>query len=275
MIPDYVVIGHIAHDVTPQGPQLGGTVSYAAHTAAAFGLRVGILTSTAPDEPLLAALPPNATVIRVPAEHTTTFENIYDGGNRTQYIRHRAALLDPSALPPTWRKARLVHLGPIAYEIDPALMLAFEGSRICVTPQGWMRQREPDGRVSTVAWTSTSQVLPHAALTVLSEEDIRHDPGLEQTFAALAPLLIVTRGKHGGTIYQDGTRRDFAAYPANEVNPTGAGDIFATVLHIMLEQSDDLDRAVTAAAQLAGQSVTRSGLDGVPTPQEIAQAAGL
>ena len=45
-VPDYLFIGHIAHDITPAGPQLGGTVSYGAHTAAAFGLRVGILTST-------------------------------------------------------------------------------------------------------------------------------------------------------------------------------------------------------------------------------------
>ncbi|MBN1966685.1 MAG: ribokinase [Anaerolineae bacterium] len=272
LIPDYLLIGHIAHDVTPQGPQLGGTVSYAAHTAAAFGLRVAILTSTAPDEPLLAALPPQALVISIPAEHTTTFENIYDGDSRTQYLHHRAAGLGPVALPPAWRKARLVHLGPIAYEIDPALMSAFDGSRICVTPQGWMRKRESDGRVSTIPWASAGQVLPKTALTVLSEEDIRHDPGLEHAFAALAPLMILTRGKRGGTIYRHSARREFPAFPAHEVNPTGAGDIFATVLHIMLEQTGDLDYAVMIAARLAGQSVTRVGLASVPTPQEIAQA---
>ena len=40
LFPDYLLIGHIAHDVTPQGPRLGGTVSYGAYTAVALGLRV-------------------------------------------------------------------------------------------------------------------------------------------------------------------------------------------------------------------------------------------
>jgi hypothetical protein len=59
-VPDYLLIGHIAHDVTPEGPRLGGTVSYGAFTAVAMGMRVGILTSTRPDEPLLHKLPPGA-----------------------------------------------------------------------------------------------------------------------------------------------------------------------------------------------------------------------
>ena len=32
---DYLVVGHVARDLTPQGPQLGGTVAYAALTARA------------------------------------------------------------------------------------------------------------------------------------------------------------------------------------------------------------------------------------------------
>jgi len=43
---DYLVIGHVAADVTPTGLQLGGTVSYAGLTARALGVRVGIVTSS-------------------------------------------------------------------------------------------------------------------------------------------------------------------------------------------------------------------------------------
>ncbi len=42
---DYLVIGHIARDLTPSGPRLGGTVAYSGLTARALGLRVGIVTS--------------------------------------------------------------------------------------------------------------------------------------------------------------------------------------------------------------------------------------
>ena len=272
IVPDYLLIGHIAHDVTPQGPTLGGTVSYAAYTAVAFGLKVGILTSSQPGEPLLADLPPGVMVISVPAAHTTTFENVYTDGVRHQYLYHRAHTLRPDMLPPAWREARLVHLAPIAYEVDPTLMSAFGGSPICVTPQGWMRHREPDGRVRAVPWDAAAEVLPRARLTVLSEEDIRHDPGLEQVFAVLAPTMVVTRAQRGGTIYQAGQPRDFAAYPVEQIDPTGAGDIFATALHVALHRLGDLDLAITIAARLAGQSVRRVGYASAPTPAEVSEA---
>ncbi|NDJ78266.1 MAG: hypothetical protein GYB65_18615, partial [Chloroflexi bacterium] len=164
--PDYLLVGHITHDITPQGPQPGGTVTFAAHTAAAFGLRVGILTSAAPGEPLLDGLPPDALVINVPAAHTTTFENLYQNGARTQYMYHRAAPLGVDALPPAWRRARLTHLAPVAYEVDPQLVAALSPGRICATPQGWMRHRQPDGLVTTRDWPDAVHVLAQSHLTV-------------------------------------------------------------------------------------------------------------
>jgi sugar/nucleoside kinase (ribokinase family) len=274
-VPDYLLIGHIAHDVTPDGPRLGGTVSYGAYTAVALGLRVGVLTSTRPDEPLLQELPPSVHVISIPAEHTTTFDNRYEGSKRTQYMYHRALTLTPDMLPASWRQAGLVHLGPIAYEVDPAFVSVFDDRPICVTPQGFMRLREPDGLVVTVPWDDAEQVLSRARLTVLSEEDIRHDPGLEAVFARYAPLMVMTRAERGCTVYQNGHPRDYPADKVEQVEPTGAGDIFAVALHIALDRLGDLDRAVQMATFLAGRSVTRVGFAGAPTPEEVEQAWAL
>ena len=46
---DYLIIGHISEDITPQGKVPGGTVSYSALTAKANGLKVGIVTSCRSD----------------------------------------------------------------------------------------------------------------------------------------------------------------------------------------------------------------------------------
>ncbi len=272
IVPDYLLIGHITHDVTPYGPQLGGTVSYAAHTASGFGLKVALLTSCAPDEPLLERLPEGVMVVNIPAEHTTTFENIYTPDGRVQYMYHRARTLEVSMLPPAWRRARQVHFGPIAYEVEPAFADLFAQTPLCVTPQGWMRHREPDGRVRQVHWDAAEHVLPRADLTVLSVEDIRHDPGLEAVFAKLAPVMVMTRAEQGGTVYIQGEPHTYDAYPAEQVDPTGAGDVFATALHIVLHQLGDLWRALDVAARLAANSVTRRGFTGAPTPDEVAQA---
>ena len=39
---DYLIIGHVTQDITPNGPMIGGTASYASLTARALGMRVRI-----------------------------------------------------------------------------------------------------------------------------------------------------------------------------------------------------------------------------------------
>jgi hypothetical protein len=54
---DYLLIGHVTADLQEDGGRLlGGTVSFAALVAKAFGIKVGILTSARAGEPLLASL---------------------------------------------------------------------------------------------------------------------------------------------------------------------------------------------------------------------------
>ena len=43
-VPEYVAIGHMTIDRTPSGNVLGGSVLYAALTAARYGLRSAIFT---------------------------------------------------------------------------------------------------------------------------------------------------------------------------------------------------------------------------------------
>jgi sugar/nucleoside kinase (ribokinase family) len=54
-----------------------------------------------------------------------------------------------------------------------------------------------------------------------------------------------------------------------EVDPTGAGDIFATVLFIALRRGDALPAACALANCIAAQSVTRPRLSGVPTAADM------
>ena len=51
---DYLLIGHLTHDVFLSGERLGGTVAYAGLMAHALGLRVGLVTSWAGELPLNA-----------------------------------------------------------------------------------------------------------------------------------------------------------------------------------------------------------------------------
>ncbi|MBN2470729.1 MAG: ribokinase, partial [Anaerolineae bacterium] len=202
---DYLVIGHVAHDETPDGPQLGGTAAYSARLAQALGLRVGVLTSAHPADPVLPALD-GLAVHLVPAESSTIFVNRYTDAGRQQIVRGHARRLAFEHLPESWRAAPVVHLGPITPGLDPDLLPArFPGALVGVTPQGFMRAWGEDGVVYPVPWASAETMLPHA-VTVLSDEDLGHDPTLEAQYAAQARALVVTRNYAGATLYRDGTR---------------------------------------------------------------------
>ena len=54
-----------------------------------------------------------------------------------------------------------------------------------------------------------------------------------------------------------------------EVDATGAGDIFATAFFARLYATRDPWEAARFATHLAAFSVTRSGLDSIPTQEEI------
>src|SRR6185369_14123068 len=130
---DYLVIGHVAHDLTPDGPRLGGTAAYSALTARALGMRVGVVTTSGP-ETSLAALK-DIPVVVLESPRSTTFENIYTEHGRVQYLRAQAARIDFASVPETWRRASILHLGPIANEMDALLPDGFSPVLLGLTPQ--------------------------------------------------------------------------------------------------------------------------------------------
>jgi sugar/nucleoside kinase (ribokinase family) len=70
-------------------------------------------------------------------------------------------------------------------------------------------------------------------------------------------------------LYWNGDLRRFSAPPEMEIDPVGAGDIFATAFFFRLYSTHDPWESARFATQLAANSVTRRGLAGVPTPEEV------
>jgi len=264
---DYLVIGHIAHDLSPDGIHLGGTAAYSALTARALGLRVGIVTASTPDTSL--ELLDDILVLSIESTRNTTFENIYTQNGRIQYLRAQATRIDFDSTPEAWRNASIIHLGPIANEIDSVLPKGFSPALLGITPQGWMRAWNSDGLVSTGEWKNADSALARAGAVVLSWEDIRGDEELIEYMAHQTRVLVVTEGAAGCVLYWNGDRRRFRAPKVRELDATGAGDIFATAFFVRLFNTRDPWEAARFATLIASNSVMRLGLDGIPTHQEI------
>lgn len=264
---DYLAIGHVAVDITPAGNQLGGSVAYAALTARALGMRVGIVTSAGSDAPLQALN--GIQVVTIPSDFSTTFENVKTEQGRKQTLHHQASRINIENIPAIWRNTPVVHLAPIAQEVDGKLAKQLSASLVGVTPQGWMRAWDENGKVQASAWENSEQVLGPVGGVVMSVEDINRDLELVEAMAHQTRILCLTEGEAGSVLYWNGDRRRFRAPVVNELDATGAGDIFAAAFFVRLFNTRDPWEAARFATNLAAYSVTRVGLGGIPTRQEI------
>jgi sugar/nucleoside kinase (ribokinase family) len=268
---DYLAVGHIAADITPTGVQLGGTVSFAALTARALGMKVGIVTSSGKDAPLQAL--DGIQIINIPSEHSTTFENIKTKNGRKQTLHHQANVISFNDIPQVWRNTSIVHLAPIAQELDTDLSKQFPTSLLGITPQGWMRTWDENGQVTATAWENKDQVLRYAGAVVMSVEDVNRDLEFVEEMTHDTRILCLTEGEQGCVLYWNGDRRRFRPTEVEEVDATGAGDIFAAAFFVRLNSTRDPWEAARFATQLAARSVTRVGLNGIPTAQEIEECS--
>jgi sugar/nucleoside kinase (ribokinase family) len=267
---DYLIIGHVTQDRVDSKLVLGGTATYAALTARNLGQRVGVLTSAAFESGLVDVLH-GIQVARLPAQQTTRFVNTYVGGDRQQHIEAQAAPLSADHLLPEWRTAPIVHLAPIAAELQPDLVNAFAEALVGVTPQGWMRAWDEAGSIRAVPWACAESLLPRADVVILSEQDVP-DSALIDRYAELARLLVVTRGERGASVYHAGDCQHLAAFRARrQVDPTGAGDVFAAAYLVRLRKTGDPYTSADFANCVASFAVERRHYGGIPTMEQVAE----
>jgi sugar/nucleoside kinase (ribokinase family) len=266
---DYLVVGHLCVDRTPHGPQLGGTAAYAALMAAALGRRVGIVTAWGGEISLAPLRDRGVEIVAVATRRSTCFENIRTNNERAQILHHIGPRLDFSQIPAQWRSSPIVHLGPIAQELSPYLVERFPKSAVYLTAQGWLRGWDRHGNVHSARWQEGLQLLPFADATVISSEDVANDEERIRAMAAESEILVVTEGAGGARVCWQGAWRHVPAPNVEEVDATGAGDIFAAAFFIQLSQSRNPWEAAAFANSMAAQSVTAPGFQSIPTKQEL------
>ncbi|HEX2912625.1 MAG TPA: PfkB family carbohydrate kinase [Chloroflexia bacterium] len=275
MIPDYITIGHITKDILADGSYTpGGTVTFAALAARNLGAHAAILTAAPGD---LRALPLYHNIeIRGPeTEVATVFENIYKPEGRHQFVRAVAPVIRPQDVPEEWRgDGQIVHLAPVAQECAPGLVKLFSNAIIGVTPQGFMREWDSKtGLVSAIEWAGAKELLPQVSALILSSEDLpagKQGQAMLKQFIELCPVVAYTRGVEGCVIFCNGTATRVPAYPAREIDPTGAGDVFAAAFLMHLRSSSDPLAAARYANAAAACNIEKPGATGVPTPDEVA-----
>ncbi|MBI3179444.1 MAG: carbohydrate kinase [Deltaproteobacteria bacterium] len=265
-IPELVVVGHVARDHIGRDIRLGGAASFAAQAAAALGVRTGVVT-VAPDSfALLApvARDPHVTIQRKASAKVTTFELDYSGPRRQVRLLARAPDIRPSHIPPSWRGAALAYVAPVIGECGAEVIAALGASRVVVGAQGWLRAVGSDGRVVPALAPEARHPPKGLYAVVFSELDHPDAEALARRFAERTPIVALTRGARGATLYDDGCRHHVPADGAHEIDPTGAGDVFGLVLGLATRHGATALDAAALAARAAARVVEGPGIGKLP-----------
>lgn len=279
MRPQFLVIGHIVQDLISEvdpsasaGWRLGGAASFASTMARNLGLRTAVLTSASTDLPLQDLLPEIDFEV-VSSRRTTQMRNVYSEGPRRQFVPQRAAPLTAEHVPPKWRQTPIVLLGPVIGEVDESLAAGFHASLLGIAAQGWLRRVGRDTRVRPImpADFHAHRMLDSARALFLSDEDVSpgEAPPALTYWSDIVQIVAFTRGYGGADVCVRGNWRHIDAFPANVVDPTGAGDVFAAAFLIRLWESGDVWKATRFANCAASFAVEGEGIAGIPTREQV------
>ncbi len=275
-VPDVVVIGHLTIDRTPRGDELGGPVLYAALAAARFGARTAILTRAnldllpADQREILGDISGEVEIIVQSSDATTTFTNVDVGGRRQQSLHAWAGQIDLTGLPPLWRGAGVIHLAPVAQEIDARHISRLAPRLLGCTPQGWMRSwdRERFGRIRLEHLRLPADLVARIdALVVSYEESVEARDTVEAV--GRRGLAVVTRGDQGALVIDRERRTEAPFYSVRAMDTVGAGDVFAGTLFAARGAGESVAASLRYAAAAAALKVTGAGVMSVPGFDEV------
>ncbi len=273
-VPDagpVLIVGPVTRDHFADRIVPGGAVTYAGLAATALGIRAHVLVSGGEDADLSALAPHE--VHRPPGAQTLTYEHHFIGRERQlRLLQHPGRILTPADIPSHWPPPRTLLLGPLLpddidvarfIEESPAEEIAFLG-------QGLQRQICDDGSVSLLdspAPSLTTVLNPRVSLFVSADEVAPWPSGALERVIAHARRVVVTRGRDGADVYASTGDTHYPAPAADRVDPTGAGDVFATAFILTVRAGEHLAGRIASA--FAAASVERRGPAPLPPWQEI------
>ena len=271
-----LIVGPVTIDRFADGATAGGGVSYAARVAAALGVRAHVLTAGAREADLDALDGHEVNLVRAAQTLTFTFSEVA-GTRRLKLEVAAGRTLTAADLPRDWPAPRTIILAPLLPEdVDVESFLDLQPDACALLAQGLQRLLAPNGTV--IHRDAPSEALRAAARDrvsiFLSEDEVAawSEDDLDD-LAARAQALVITHGPDGAEVRtRDHTDR-VKAMPADAVDTTGAGDVFAAALILAMRAGEDV--AERLAAGYAAASVERRGPAVLPAREEMAARTAL
>lgn len=268
LLDGVTVLGNLAIDIINGGPPTpGGCASFAGVALAATDvpgrlIAMGAERDHALFDDLAERLGPILRIL--PSDRTSGFRLDYTD------VDHRRMSVD--AVGPVWGAAEVesadpdttwLHLAPLMRTDFPAETLALldsRGHRIVYDGQGLVRADRVGPMVLDRHFSP--ELLRHISVLKLAEDEavIVADGPFDESVAARlgVPEILVTYGTEGCDIYADGAVvRVPAAWRVEDVQATGAGDMFTASYTAHRAEGMDSRRAVELASELVARELDK------------------
>jgi 1D-myo-inositol 3-kinase len=274
-LPRLLAVGHVTWDRLRDRDALGGSVSYAALAARKLGWDAAVLTAAGPDFDAGHDLP-GLPVFASRSAATTRFTNVYaTDGTRGQVLSARAGAIDLGCLPDAWRDPDVLFLAPVAGELSGGVAAAFEATVVGAGAQGWLRDFDGEGNVTPREWSNPGADLAGVHVLVLSQHDLPRAAERARELLASVPIVALTRGWQGVSLYTRGGVQEIPSLPREETDPTGAGDVFAAALLVRYHETGDVAEAAAFAACAASCAVEGVGTSSLGDRAEVERRLAL
>jgi sugar/nucleoside kinase (ribokinase family) len=257
-----LVLGHVTRDRFGSEFRLGGAAAFAARAAVLLGIETALVTVapySAPELDELRALPGLELAV-ADSERITTFGHDFVAARRQLSLLDRARSLVWQDIPPAWRAPEVVYAGPVAGECDERLLERLDGAFGIACIQGWLRDPVV-GRLVRPRRLPEAWWLPSTLRAVsFSASDHPSGAAIARELAARGVSVAVTRGRRGARVSWDQHEGIVPAAPASQVDPTGAGDVFALIFGLSVWAGFTPLEAAHRAALAAARVVEGPGL---------------
>lgn len=258
---ELLVVGNYCHDLLRHGPRrethaLGGSSAYIASVLEAMGVDYAVAAVAGEDFRYTGHVrhPPRI----VPGTRTTQFIAELGQGERVLRVSARAEPILPEDITVDARVA--LACGVMGELLPETLVRVSERARhVVADAQGLLRALDSEGRVlnQRLADTPYARHLERLHVLKASEEEAR---ALDVEAVRRRTCLVITRGSRGCTVLTASERIDVPAFPAEEVDPTGAGDCFLAGFALGLLRGMPLARCAELANWFGAQAVTQVGV---------------
>jgi sugar/nucleoside kinase (ribokinase family) len=291
---DLLVLGNLLVDdvVFPDGRtrmgEPGGATLYASLGASLWGLRTGLVSFRGQEYPSSALEALQARGIDLGGVHAIDGPGLrtwllYEG-RRRRVVHHLDGptheQVSPTFehIPGEWRGARAFHLAPMPFEVQAALV------RDLAAHTPGLISLDPHLEVNAGTLPRWRGVLPSVDVLFVSEDEV--DDVAEDARAVAAQLaggrlslVLFKRGVRGGVAcdLREGLRAvEWPPRAVRVVDPTGAGDAFASGVLAGLLRGDTLARALQRGVVSASFALEEWGCGGLlhATPEQAQARLG-